>query len=166
MARLAIHVDEHAFSVELPGQSEAGKLYLWLDDKVVVARVPPAGAPLGAFSWLVIDGHPFEIELDPEMRWIATASGRYDLEVRNLEDIAVHSLRGNGRVKAPIPGQITRLFVAKGQAVEANQLLCVLEAMKMENEIHAPQAGLVSALPIAVGRVVSRGQLLAEISSG
>lgn len=165
MTRLAIQVDDCAFSVELARQFESGKLYLWLDDRAVVVRLPQFGAPLDAVGWLVIDDRPCEIELDPELRWIASEAVRRHLEVRDLEDVTVRTIRGNGRVKAPIPGQITRLFVALGQPVEANQPLCVLEAMKMENEIRSPQVGLVSALPIAVGSIVSRGQLLAEIGN-
>lgn len=165
MPRFAIRVADHEFSVELAGQPESGQLEVRLDEQNVVVRLPPAGEPLEAPGWLVIDNRPCELELDPELHWIATGSERRRLDVRDLETVVVRAIKGNGRVKAPIPGQITRLFVARGETVEADQPLCVLEAMKMENEVRAPQAGIVSELPIEVGHIVRRGQLLAEISS-
>jgi len=166
MTHLAIRVGERAFSVELAGQVNAGRVNLVLYDRAVVARVPPDSLSQATTGWLIIDDRPFEIVIDQELRWIATEAGRFQLEMRDWEDVAVHALKGNGRVKATIPGQITRVFVALGQSVEPDQPLCVLEAMKMENEVRSPHAGLVSALPISVGCVVSRGQLLAEISNG
>jgi biotin carboxyl carrier protein len=164
MTRLAIRVGERTFRVELAGPPVAGKLDLWLNDQATQVIIPQTGVPLATLGWLVIDDRPYEIELDPELRWIATEPGPHHLEVKDVEDIAVRAIKGNGRVKAPIPGQITRLFVASGQVVEAEQPLCVLEAMKMENEVRATQAGVVTGLPVTVGQVVSRGQLLAEIS--
>ena len=162
MTRFAIRVGERTHSVELAGPPVAGKFAMWLDDRAVQVIVPQAGRPLNTLGWLVIDDRPYEIELDPELRWIAP--GPHHLEVKDVDAITVRAVNGNGRVKAPIPGQITRLFVALGQAVEANQPLCALEAMKMENEIRATQAGVVTGLHVTVGQLVCRGQLLAEIS--
>jgi biotin carboxyl carrier protein len=163
MTRLAIRVEEKTFYVEIGPLPDTGRHELRLGDRTVQVMLPLPGAPTEGLSWLVIDGRPYEIELDPELRWIASGSVRQRLEIKDMADVRVRALKGNGRVKAPIPGQITRLFVTAGQAVQADQPLCVLEAMKMENEIRAPQAGVVSALPIAVGQIVSRGHLLAEI---
>lgn len=164
MTRLAIRIGDCTFSVKISGLPNSGKLDLWLGEQAVQVMIPQDGATPEALSWMVIDGRPYEIELDPELRWVASGAKRQHLEIKDLEDIRVHAIRGNGRVKAPIPGQITRLFVSPDQIVEVDQPLCVLEAMKMENEIRAPVAGRVSALPVAVGHIVSRGQLLVEIT--
>ena len=64
---------------------------------------------------------------------------------------------------APIPGKILSIDVAVGQAVDLNQLLLKLEAMKMENNIAAPIAGTVQSIEVAVGAEVSDGQLLVVI---
>lgn len=61
---------------------------------------------------------------------------------------------------APMPGTILSLAVKKGQAVEAGEVLCILEAMKMENEIVAPQNGIVSDISIRENQTVEAGDIL------
>ncbi len=63
-------------------------------------------------------------------------------------------------VTAPMPGTILSLAVKKGQAVEEGEVLCVLEAMKMENEIVAPQSGIVSNISIRENQTVEAGDIL------
>ena len=70
---------------------------------------------------------------------------------------------GGESVKAPMPGNILRVAVSVGQSVKEGDLLCVLEAMKMENEIYAPCAGTLSAVPISKGSTVNTGDLLVAI---
>ena len=57
-------------------------------------------------------------------------------------------------VKAPMPGTILKVNVTQGQAVKAGDVLCVLEAMKMENEIMAPCAGTVKQVLATKGSSV------------
>jgi len=70
----------------------------------------------------------------------------------------VHSV-----IAAPMQGTILRVLVEQGQEIEAGDVLCILEAMKMENAIPAPREGVVSELPISPGQVVQVGQTLAVI---
>lgn len=63
------------------------------------------------------------------------------------------------QVHAPMPGNIIDVQVKTGEAVKEGQVLCILEAMKMENEILAPHAGTVEVLT-AKGMVVDTGDLL------
>ena len=67
-------------------------------------------------------------------------------------------------VAAPMPGTILKVNVAAGQAVKAGDTLCVLEAMKMENEIKAPKAGTVSAVAVTKGASVNTGDALVYLS--
>jgi acetyl-CoA/propionyl-CoA carboxylase, biotin carboxylase, biotin carboxyl carrier protein len=53
--------------------------------------------------------------------------------------------------------------VAEGDAVEAGQLICIVEAMKMENEVHAHQRGTVTELSVAAGRPVTTGQVICVV---
>jgi len=73
------------------------------------------------------------------------------------------TVTGGESVKAPMPGTILKVNVSAGQTVKEGDLLCVLEAMKMENEIYAPCAGVVSAVPVAKGASVNTGDLLVAI---
>jgi acetyl-CoA/propionyl-CoA carboxylase biotin carboxyl carrier protein len=70
----------------------------------------------------------------------------------------VHSV-----IAAPMQGTILRVLVELGQEIEAGDVVCILEAMKMENAIPAPREGTVSELTVRPGQVVQVGQTLAVI---
>ncbi len=70
---------------------------------------------------------------------------------------------GKVKVNAPMPGTVLKMNVAAGQTVKKGDILCVLEAMKMENEITAPDSGTV-AYAIAKGSTVKTGDLLVSLS--
>jgi biotin carboxyl carrier protein len=67
-------------------------------------------------------------------------------------------------LQAPMPGTVTRLLVEEGQAVELNQPLLVLEAMKMEHTIASPYPGVVAKLLVEAGQLVAAGAALVEIA--
>ena len=66
----------------------------------------------------------------------------------------------SGALAAPMPGVVLELKVAKGQRVKENDLLLVLEAMKMENEIFAQKSGTVTEIYAAKGARVNTGDPL------
>jgi len=71
---------------------------------------------------------------------------------------------GDGeRVAAPMPGNILSVNVAAGDTVKKGQILMILEAMKMENEIMAPCDGKVTSVAVAKGAAVESGTLLCTI---
>jgi acetyl-CoA/propionyl-CoA carboxylase biotin carboxyl carrier protein len=76
-----------------------------------------------------------------------------------------HGHTGGDTLTSPLQGTIFKVAVQQGQAVQEGALICVIEAMKMENEITAHKAGLVVELGAAVGAAVSIGDTLAVISS-
>lgn len=68
---------------------------------------------------------------------------------------------GDGeKITSPMPGTILSVNVAPGQSVKKGDVLMVLEAMKMENEIMCPRDGVVSSVQAAKGAVVESGTLL------
>jgi 3-methylcrotonyl-CoA carboxylase alpha subunit len=72
---------------------------------------------------------------------------------------------GDGRVLAPMPGQLLSVEVKQGAAVKRDQPLMVLEAMKMEHVIVAPIDGHVTELPVSVGDRITEGSVLAVVSA-
>lgn len=71
---------------------------------------------------------------------------------------------GGEKVTAPMPGNILAVNVANGDTVKKGQVLAVLEAMKMENEIMAPCDGTVSSVSVAKGATVETGALICTIA--
>ena len=72
--------------------------------------------------------------------------------------------QGAVKVNAPMPGKILKVNVSAGSAVKKGDVLMVLEAMKMENEICAPQDGTVATVDCAVGDSVESGKVLASMN--
>jgi len=68
-------------------------------------------------------------------------------------------------VVSPMQGTVLAVEVAKGDEVEAGQVLCIVEAMKMENEITAHRAGRVTELSVEAGQPVKTGQVICVVSS-
>ena len=70
---------------------------------------------------------------------------------------------GSGSVVAPMPGTILKVLKAEGDAVKSGDVVLVLEAMKMENEITAPADGVIASLSLTEGSTVAGGDLLFEV---
>ena len=78
---------------------------------------------------------------------------------------AAPAVTGAGeKVDSPMPGTILKVNVAAGQAVKEGDLLVILEAMKMENEIYAPKSGTVSQVLVQKGASVNTGDVLVVIA--
>jgi acetyl-CoA/propionyl-CoA carboxylase, biotin carboxylase, biotin carboxyl carrier protein len=126
------------------------------------ARPSGSGAPGGREQVLVaeVDGRRFEVR-------VVTAEPAYaELARRRRERGSEHAHHGEARdaVVSPMQGTVLSVEVADGDHVEAGQVVCVVEAMKMENEITAPRSGTVSILSVAVGEPVTSGQVICVVS--
>jgi len=76
---------------------------------------------------------------------------------------AHHGEHVHGEIRAPMQGTIVKVLIEKGQELRAGDVICILEAMKMENHVASSREGEVTDLPIRAGQVVETGQLLAVI---
>lgn len=71
---------------------------------------------------------------------------------------------GANKVVAPMPGTILDMKVTAGQAVKKGDVICVLEAMKMENDIPAPCDGVVVSVNVQKGSTVAANDIIVSIS--
>jgi|LSQX01.1.fsa_nt_gb biotin carboxyl carrier protein len=76
------------------------------------------------------------------------------------EKSAAQSSPGGYKINAPMPGAIIKINVEVGMSIKKDDVLCILEAMKMENEIFAPRDGVVASVKITQGTTVNTGDLL------
>ncbi len=75
-----------------------------------------------------------------------------------------HASANGDSLTSPLQGTVFKVAVEPGAEVQQGSLICVIEAMKMENEITAHKSGVVTELAVAVGASVSTGDVLAVIS--
>ena len=71
---------------------------------------------------------------------------------------------GSIKVPAPMPGNIWKIKTSVGAKVEKHEVLLILEAMKMENEIVAPEAGTVTNILVKEGDAVEPGKIMVELA--
>jgi acetyl-CoA/propionyl-CoA carboxylase biotin carboxyl carrier protein len=102
-----------------------------------------------------LGGRRYDVTLlEPEPPWAALARRRRE-RVRSGSGGA-----GTDAVVSPMQGTVLKVEVAEGDEVEAGQVLCVVEAMKMENEIASHRAGTVTQLSVTPGAAVASGQVV------
>jgi acetyl-CoA/propionyl-CoA carboxylase, biotin carboxylase, biotin carboxyl carrier protein len=107
------------------------------------------------------------VELDGrrhEVRLQTTEPPWADLARRHKERSKGLTGAETGAVSSPMQGTVLAVNVADGDAIEAGGLICVVEAMKMENEIVSHRNGVVSGLTVSPGEQVTHGQLICVVS--
>ncbi len=169
MSNLVVTIGEKTFDIELETLSHIDREFdVVIDGQPITVTLPAGSINIDEVDWMLISGRPYEIVLDRDFRWIKTNIGYYTIDVRergsSIGSTNAKLLNGDGRIKAPIPGLVTRVMVSEGDAVEAGQPLLILEAMKMENEIRTAHAGTVKTLNVAPGKGVKLHEVLAEIA--
>ena len=103
-----------------------------------------------------VNGKRFSVKVwvpDVPMAVVAGGGRRRGPRPRRAAAAAGGGAAGSGKVTVPMQGTIVKVLVEVGQAVEAGQPVCVLEAMKMENNIAADKAGTVTEIKVAPGPV-------------
>ena len=77
---------------------------------------------------------------------------------------AAPAAAGANSVTAPMPGTILEVKVSAGQSVKKGDVICVLEAMKMENDIPAPADGVIASINVQKGATVAAGDVIASLN--
>ena len=112
---------------------------------------------------ITVNGKVYQVavkEVDAE-----THSNQSVTPVQQTSKLSQNPVQTNGQnISAPMPGTILRVQVTEGQSVAEGEVLCILEAMKMENEIVAPTNGIVSNIQVGANQAVESGDVLLAIS--
>lgn len=100
---------------------------------------------------------------------VTVGARTYTVRLRDERARALERLTGGTRhtgdavIRAPMPGLVSNVLTAEGQAVERGQVVVALEAMKMENDLATPRAGVVKRVNVTKGQTVNQGDTLAII---
>jgi acetyl-CoA/propionyl-CoA carboxylase biotin carboxyl carrier protein len=145
----------------------------WIERDGIGRDLPPADlppsedqpAPATRDYTLEVNGKRFAVRLvgAPEVETGPAPAQPGRTAARPLPKRGGASANGNGALNSPIQGTVLRVAVESGATVKAGDLVCVIEAMKMENEITAPRDGTVQELVIKAGQAVRIGERLAVI---
>lgn len=116
---------------------------------------------------ILVDGIPYEVTIDRDRAVVGGIT--YELGVEGLAEAGAGPAAAStvaaseGAVTAIMPGKVIRVLAVEGDAVAEGDVICILEAMKMENELKAPKAGILTTLYVQPGQDVEMGTVLAEI---
>ena len=122
---------------------------------------------VGSKAKVEVNGIPFEVEMQGSSL-VEEALPTVSTEAPAAAPAAAAPAATNGPgagapVKAPLPGVVTKVLVAAGQAVKKGETVLVLEAMKMENNITAETDGTITGICVAAGDSVMEGTTLLTI---
>lgn len=125
-------------------------------------QLPPAGARDNAMMAVQVDYRPFTVEIDGRL---TTGPAPRERKASGPAAGGATAAAVKGGVAAQIAGRVLSIKVNVGDTVAKGDVLLLLEAMKMENEIKAPGSGIVKDIPVAEGGRVSEGQVLVVIEA-
>jgi acetyl-CoA/propionyl-CoA carboxylase biotin carboxyl carrier protein len=131
-----------------------------LASEPVRGAVPAAGRTLEQTTFAEVDGRRVEVKVlvpEPPHRELARRRRERAAEAAARAD-------GSGIVVSPMQGTVLDVKVEEGDTVEAGQVVCIVEAMKMENEVAAHRSGTIVDVAVSAGQPVSSGQPICTIA--
>ncbi len=120
------------------------------------------------------DNRSFKVEIiegnfDRKRYKVKVNNNTYNIQINNKLDLLIKQMgfeAGSSRfineIKAPMPGLVLDIPIKIGDQVNENDILLILEAMKMENALSSPRAGIIKSIVVEKGQAVDKGQLLIE----
>ncbi len=164
-----VTLDEKPFEVEVKMLDEGGVLIVKVGDQSFTMK--PTLTEDG--SWIVNDlatdytvkilkraGKAILLEINGEEREIDWERQRKVDSVKKTAGAAQGGSRVAGGIYPPMPGKITEVLVKVGDKVKSGDTICILEAMKMFNELKAASSGSVKEINVDVGTMVTTADLL------
>lgn len=117
---------------------------------------------------VTVNGNTYEVEVEELGGNFAPAAAPAATPVaaapKKAAAPAAPAVVGGTKVVAPMPGKIVDVKVAVGQAVKEGDLVAILEAMKMENEVFAPSAGTVASVNVSAGAAVETNDVIVTLN--
>jgi biotin carboxyl carrier protein len=138
-------------AVELDAQQRGNGIHVIENHQTYNATVVHADFNTRKYT-IIVNGVKHEVDIATQLDGLIDAMG-LELTTGSVDNL----------IMAPMPGLILSVDVAEGDSVEAGQVLCVLEAMKMENALSAPSHGTVKSIQIEQGQTVEKNALLIEL---
>ncbi|MCK4565726.1 MAG: biotin/lipoyl-binding protein [Candidatus Thorarchaeota archaeon] len=164
-----VTLDEKLFEVEVKMLDEGGVLVVKVGDQSFTTK--PILTEDG--TWIVNDlatdytvkilkraGKAITLEINGEEREIEWERQRKVETVKKTAGAAQGGSRVAGGIYPPMPGKITEVLVNVGDKVKSGDTICILEAMKMFNELKANSSGSVKEINVDVGTMVTTADLL------
>ncbi len=115
-----------------------------------------------------VNGTQYEVEIHQEVKKKAAKTPRLvrkEIQRKPGEGFITKNAGGGTiKVNAPLPGNIFKVLVSEGDAVKKGDVLLVMEAMKMENNVLAEKDGTVSSVKVSVGDAVLQNDVLIEMA--
>ena len=112
---------------------------------------------------LDVNGTSYSVKLKEEIVRVKTPTLVRKPINAAMEPVKISPVASRAKIIAPIPGVILSINVKVGDTVKENDLLLVLEAMKMENSIASEKSGVVTAINVTVGQQVLQGEVMIEL---
>lgn len=162
-----VSVGDESFNIQVPKPEE-----IVVNEECHVASIESAGGP--SLYSLIVDNSSYElfVEEKDECYRVLLLGQLYNVQVEDEASRLAAKARP-GRtfleeedtvIRSPIPGLVFDVPVTEGQEVEVGDILVIVEAMKMENELRALRPGTVQATHVGPGDRVAKGQVLVTIA--
>jgi biotin carboxyl carrier protein len=179
LRKYTVLIDDKAYEVELTTHVSGAPFSVKVNDKSYEAELMNLFEGASPFS-IKVGGKKYDVELKriekarsfpikvnsfdfkAELRPAARKAGRKAPESAGFAPVVKPARKAvvEGAVTAPMAGKIVSVLVKEGDPVKTGDALCVLEAMKMENEITATNTGVVQEIRVSEGMPVNEGDAL------
>ncbi|NOY22090.1 MAG: hypothetical protein GXO70_01085 [Acidobacteria bacterium] len=123
--------------------------------------------PEGRIAAAILNGKPQAVSAvtSGEHTWLQLGGQVQRFQFSRGKELAVGEQGSDGNVKSPMPGKILELKAGVGDAVEKDQVLVLMESMKLQVEIRSPFDGTVESCPVSVGDMVDGDSLLMQVNA-